>query len=620
MARFKFQGVWTDGNGRRIDSATVSAYLAGTDTAASVYAASSGGIAVNSVTTDTSGLYEFWVDDTDYTQEQLFKIIMSKTSFQSKTINDIEIFKSNRLILEGSHNYFIDGRTSTRQVTVGAVRQAHTAGIAGTRAYHFDIRPNGMDDTTGVVIRHDLEGNSNVIRPKGLNLSVDVTGATNCHYRAIEVAKVGDIGAGMQLDALDVRQGVNVIDQESGAVGTVDNAFKYDDSGASYTDVTTAFGSPGTDVTIFDEDDDYIYLGHASTFTTVEVILAIVASSPGVKPIFEYSQGASAWNAVSVSDDTNGFRENGTIFFEEPGDWATDTVNAVASKYWFRIKRTANSLSTVPTEDTIKVVSATTFGWDANGDLIVNDIIANDISGAAITSSGVMTANSLQIDDTTGDHQYIVAVNELSADRTVTLPLLTGNDEYVFKDHAVTMANKTLTQPTIGDFTNANHDHSDAAGGGTITQAGIARQVVNTQTGAVNTGTTVIPLDDTIPQNTEGDEYMTLAITPTSATNKLRIDVVANTASTATGRMTLALFQDSTANALAATSEYTASVGSLETLKLSHYMTSGTTSSTTFKIRIGNSDAGTTTFNGEGGARIFGGIMASSIIITEIQV
>jgi len=54
-----------------------------------------------------------------------------------------------------------------------------------------------------------------------------------------------------------------------------------------------------------------------------------------------------------------------------------------------------------------------------------------------------------QINDTSSDHQYVVAVNELAADRTVTLPLLTGNDEFVFKDHAVTMANKTLTSPVI---------------------------------------------------------------------------------------------------------------------------------------------------------------------------
>ena len=41
------------------------------------------------------------------------------------------------------------------------------------------------------------------------------------------------------------------------------------------------------------------------------------------------------------------------------------------------------------------------------------------------------------------------AVSELAADRTVTLPLLIGNDEFTFKDHIQTLTNKTLTNPTI---------------------------------------------------------------------------------------------------------------------------------------------------------------------------
>lgn len=603
--RFKHQGVFTDGNGRRIESAVVSVFLAGTDTAASVYADQSGGVAINSVTTDESGLYKFWVDDTDYTQDQLFKIIMAKTNFQSKTIDDIEIFKSNRLVLKGDKNSFIDGRTDPRVITLGAVRQEHTAGVPGTRAYHFDIRSDGFDDTSGIVIRHDLEGGSNTIRPKCLNLSVDVTGATNAHFNAIEVAKVGDIGAGMKVDALDVRLGVGVVDQESGTTGAADTAFKYDDSGASYTDVTTAFGSAGTDVSIFDEDSDYIYIGHATTFTAIEVILATVASK-SVKPIFEYSQGASAWNTVSVSDDTNGFRENGNIFFEEPGDWATDTVNAVGSKYWFRIRRNNNNVPVVPIEDTIKVSSATNYSWDANGNLVVNDI----------TSRGVMTANILQIDDTTGDHQYIFTVNELSADRNVDLPLLTGNDEVVMKDHTVTMTNKILTTPTIGDFTNANHDHSDAANGGTI--SGRSVQVVNTQTGAVNTGTTIFPDDDSIPQNTEGDEYITLAITPTSATNKLKIEVTLFGACSTATAIGVGLFQDSTADAVAAVSHYVGA-GQMVPITFVHYMTTGTTSATTFKVRAGGGGASTLTFNGRGSGRYLGGVAASSITITETQ-
>jgi hypothetical protein len=49
-------------------------------------------------------------------------------------------------------------------------------------------------------------------------------------------------------------------------------------------------------------------------------------------------------------------------------------------------------------------------------------------------------------------------------------------------------------------------------------------------------------------------------------------------------------------------------------------MTTGTTLETTFKVRAGNSEAGTTTFNGVSGARLYGGVIVSSITITEIKV
>jgi len=66
-----------------------------------------------------------------------------------------------------------------------------------------------------------------------------------------------------------------------------------------------------------------------------------------------------------------------------------------------------------------------------------------------------------KIGDTTGDHFYQFAVNELVATRNITLPLLTNNDEFVFKDHTQTLTNKTLTSPTL---TNPTIN----AGGGTL--------------------------------------------------------------------------------------------------------------------------------------------------------
>ena len=145
-------------------------------------------------------------------------------------------------------------------------------------------------------------------------------------------------------------------------------------------------------------------------------------------------------------------------------------------------------------------------------------------------------------------------------------------------------------------------------------------QVVNTTTGTMATGTTVMVSDDTTPQNDEGIELMTLAITPTHASNKLLIEVViASIDSGANNYMFTALFQDSTSNALASTSTFMAADGGHD-ISFSHYMTTGTTSSTTFKVRAGGNNAATTTFNGRTAGAKMNGTFASSITISEIRV
>lgn len=144
-------------------------------------------------------------------------------------------------------------------------------------------------------------------------------------------------------------------------------------------------------------------------------------------------------------------------------------------------------------------------------------------------------------------------------------------------------------------------------------------QIVNTQTGTVATGTTTIPFDNTIPQNTEGNQVMTLAITPTNASNILYIDIVVIGCNSQAGLQanTAALFQDSTANALAAVFSNSAAASATTFTYLRHKMVAGTISSTTFKVRWGGNAAGTATFNGQVSAGIYGGVLASSITITE---
>jgi len=72
----------------------------------------------------------------------------------------------------------------------------------------------------------------------------------------------------------------------------------------------------------------------------------------------------------------------------------------------------------------------------------------------------------------TGDYTLTLKpASTLTGNADVTIP--DGADTFCMIGATQTLTNKTLTTPTIGDFTNATHDHSDNANGGTITIAGI---------------------------------------------------------------------------------------------------------------------------------------------------
>jgi hypothetical protein len=147
---------------------------------------------------------------------------------------------------------------------------------------------------------------------------------------------------------------------------------------------------------------------------------------------------------------------------------------------------------------------------------------------------------------------------------------------------------------------------------------GSSIQVVNFQTGAVATGTTTIPYDNTIPQITEGTEFMTLNFTPTSASSILLIDVVCQMTADALVFDTVCLFEGTTANALATSVSDNSRAAAFEVNSFRHKMTAGSTAQKTFRVRGGGHGASTVTFNGRNGGGAYNGTMASSITITEV--
>ncbi len=137
---------------------------------------------------------------------------------------------------------------------------------------------------------------------------------------------------------------------------------------------------------------------------------------------------------------------------------------------------------------------------------------------------------------------------------------------------------------------------------------------------AVATGTTLLPHDDTIPQITEGTEFMTLSFTPKASTNILIIEAKLMLGISVNSYKGAALFQDAVANGLAGDFLYQGNWTDPAPLTIYHSMVAGTTSAITFRVRAGGELAGTITFNGSLGARYYGATTKSAIIVTEVKV
>ena len=162
-------------------------------------------------------------------------------------------------------------------------------------------------------------------------------------------------------------------------------------------------------------------------------------------------------------------------------------------------------------------------------------------------------------------------------------------------------------------------DTATLSGTGVTFPAGHVIQHAYNQTGAVDTGTTNFPEDDTIPQITEGHEFLTQAITPKQSTSTISIEVHIFYSQSAGTRSGIGLFKDSNSDALAFTSNYIHGPTSMGSMQLFYAETSGNKTARTYRVRCGLiQTSGTFTLNGQSGARKFGGVALSTIRIMEI--
>jgi hypothetical protein len=138
-----------------------------------------------------------------------------------------------------------------------------------------------------------------------------------------------------------------------------------------------------------------------------------------------------------------------------------------------------------------------------------------------------------------------------------------------------------------------------------------------------STAANIIPLDDSIPQSTEGYSLLNQAFTPKSATSTIVIslDGFAVCGGTALyDSAALALF-DGSANAIHAqwlAYAHTASIDHVVPIRMVKVVTSGSTSLRTYNVRLGPTTAtGNVAINGTSGGRVFGGVAGVVLTVAE---
>jgi hypothetical protein len=231
---------------------------------------------------------------------------------------------------------------------------------------------------------------------------------------------------------------------------------------------------------IFVADNDEIWLGQATnTFDELQVIM----TTPATKDIgaqFYYYNTTQAWVEFFPTDGTEGFQQDGNIIWASAGftNWDVNGDPAAGdggAGYWIKIVRTRNADPGAPTPTTIKIASAVTnYGWDASGDLTINDATIAALSltsmatnwtnaGRTVADAGILTTvdiNGGSIDGVTIGAASAPTVTDLGSvatcdinggtiDGITSLTVANNVDIGAFDLQAATLSADTLTQTRL---------------------------------------------------------------------------------------------------------------------------------------------------------------------------
>ena len=301
-------------------------------------------------------------------------------------------------------------------------------------------------------------------------IKIDVTGPVFRIINTDGALEVSDLTT-TQRDALTASAGMIINNTTDSQIQGFD--------GTSWLDLGGAGGGATTFLGLTDTPASYA--GQGGNFVKVNVgatALEFVASSVTPHAILSATHNDAATSTVVRGDIITGqtatpqwdrlalgasgtiLRSNGTDLAYTTATWpTTTTINQIL------FSSATNTVAGLATANNgILITSAG--GVPSISSTIPNatqdNITRLGTISTAVSPTGIWTFrdNNIQINNPANTFQYIFGTAALVADRTVELPLLTGNDTFTFNAFAATLTNKTIAagSNTITGIVDANID------------------------------------------------------------------------------------------------------------------------------------------------------------------
>lgn len=497
---------------------------------------------------------------------------------------------------------------------------------------------------TGAVLSADLAG------------SIDATKIADGTVTDTEFQYIGTLTSDVQTQINNIVAGAvgNTLDTDFRILDDGDNTKKIAFQASSITTGTTrTITMPDEDVTLGAlKDEDDMSSNSAVHPASQQSIKAYVDSGTATMsnktltapvindPTFDVSVGNTANTNSSQGDNpiTSFFYEVATC--ANAGD-AVTLPTATAGLMVIIANNGANSCDVFPASgDSIDGESVNVAKALASGTNTV--FICQDGTDWDTVSGGGGTTNAT-VDTMTGDGSTTtLALSESPGSVNNVMVFIDGVNQKPTTDYTLSGSTITFivappngtsvvafsgTTSTIGTPSDGTVTNAKVAAGAAIATtklgAGAIVQVQNSQSVAVGTTTNTCGNDDSLPLISETGSITTVSITPTNASNILIVTGTAFLSSAAGAGNYLVLGISNTdldaTNCVAAKMSYAALSTEPADITVVYKVVAGTTSSTTFDLRMSNNQ-NTTTVNGWSGGRILGGAATSSITVMEIQV